>query len=322
MSDGTVGLCGHMIGSPKFNSLQELEKSSWLNELKNKIFWSPECIRCQQEENLGKKSIRQHSVERHKILSSYNSEYLIIGGVLDNICNSACQFCDENLSTKIGNLKYGKNYKLINNYDKFIELPQDRIIELDINGGEPSNSPNYQHILDNLPPNLKILRINTNASKLITNLDKILKKKIKVFITISLDGVNQIFEYARYPLKWDNFINVVDQYNDLREKNSFLSLNFWTTLSVYTINDYQNIINFAKEKQIDISFGILQKPDPLNIVYENPITSKAKNIFFNKDESLFNLIASGKNNSDKLLNYIQIQDKIRGTNYEDCYNWS
>lgn len=322
MSDGTVGLCGHMIGSPKFNSLQELEKSSWLNELKNKIFWSPECIRCQQEENLGKKSIRQHSIERHKILSSYNSEYLIIGGVLDNICNSACQFCDENLSTKIGNLKYGKNYKLINNYDKFIELPQDRIIELDINGGEPSNSPNYQLVLDNLPPNLKILRINTNASKYITNLDSILKRKIKVFITISLDGVGKIFEYTRHPLKWDNFVNIVDKYSSLSIENKFLSLNFWTTVSVYTIGDLPNIINFAKEKQIELSYGFLHEPDPLNIIYKNPITMSAKNLFTNKDENLFHLIGSSQNNSDKLLNYMKIQDKIRGTNYEDCYNWS
>jgi organic radical activating enzyme len=322
MPNGTIGLCGHMINSQSFNTLYDLENSNWLHNLKNNNSWSPECIRCQQEEKLNKKSIRQHSLDRHKILSQYNSEYLIIGGVLDNICNSACQFCNENLSTKIGNLKFGKNYKIINNFNKFKELPQDRIIELDINGGEPSNSPNYQIILDNLPPNLKILRINTNASKYITNIDHILKKKIKVFITISLDGIEKIFEYARFPLKWNNFVNVVNQYNELSKKNNLLKLNFWSTLSVYTIGDLQNIINFSKQNQINLSYGILHEPDSLNIIYKNPITMAAKKILKNLDQDLYNMVASSEDNSQKLLNYILYQDKIRGTNYEDCYNWA
>ena len=311
-----------MINPQRFSSLEELEKSSWLTNVKNNETWPEECIRCQQEEDLGKISIRQHSIDRDKILSKYRNDYLIIGGVLDNICNSACQFCNENLSTKIGNLKFGKNYKLINNIEIFKLLPHERILELDINGGEPSNSPNYQEVINNLPINLKILRINTNASKYIESIDKILEQKIKVFITISLDGTDKIFEYARYPLKWDNFVSVVDKYLKLRDKNNFLSLNFWTTLSAYTINDFMNIENFAKQKKIDLSWGILQTPEPLNIAYKNFLTTNSKEIFKNVNENLYNLIASKQDNTDLLLNYIKVQDKIRGTNYENCYNWS
>lgn len=321
MPDGTIGLCGHMVNSHKFNSLEDLENSEWLKNL-NKNEWADECIRCKQEEELGNKSIRLHSFDRHKLLSVYKDDYLIIGGILDNICNSACQFCNEELSTKIGNLKNGKNFKLINNYETFKILPHERIIELDINGGEPSNSPNYQNVLENLPPNLKILRINTNCSKFIPNLQNILAKNIKVYITISLDGIDKIFEYARFPLKWNNFLNVLNQYIELKTNSKLLDLNFWTTLSAYTIGDFNNISNFAKEKEINLSYGILQEPTQLSITYKNPITIAAKNLAKLSNEKFYKLIASDKDNSLELLNYIKIQDKIRGTNFEDCYNWS
>jgi len=313
MPDGNIEICGHMVAQPSFDSLQQLEESEWLKHLKNSDTLPSECIRCKQEEELGQKSIRNHAFDRHKILKKYHEDYLIIGGILDNICNSACQFCNENLSTKIGSLKFGKYYKLVNNYNKFVELPQDRIIELDINGGEPSNSPNYQNVLENLPQNLKILRINTNCSKFIDNLPSILEKKIKVIVTISLDGVGKVFEYARYPLKWYNFNNVLHRYLALRSESNFLELDFWTTLSVYTIEDFTNIENFAKLVNIPLSYGILHEPDCLSIKYKNPFNNAAKTKLINNE--LQNLTASDKDNSEQLFEYIKVQDKIRGTNF-------
>jgi molybdenum cofactor biosynthesis enzyme MoaA len=321
MEDGSIGICGHMIDPQSFPSFQLLQDSTYLRNLQSKDLFPPECARCKQEEDLGYKSIRQHAIEKHKFLSKMDNEYLIVGGILDNICNSACQFCSENLSTKIGNLKHGKNYFTINNYEKFFEFPQDKIVELDINGGEPSNSRNYKKLLENLPPNLKILRINTNCSKFIENIDKILKNKIKVIVTISLDGTERIYEYARYPLKWNTFNKVLKQYIDLRKNNSLLELNFWSTLSAYTIGDLDKMKSFAKDKDVKISFGILHEPEELNIKYLNPLTLSAKSKISQSD-NLFDLIASDYDNSKELYAYITEQDKIRRTNYENCYNWT
>ena len=68
----------------------------------------------------------------------------------------------------------------------------------------------------------------TNANKLIHSMTNIANnlisitvpsrlKKIKVIITISLDGTGKIFEYARYPLNWENFNNVLQQYINLQK---------------------------------------------------------------------------------------------------------
>ena len=179
--DGTIGKCGHMTGALGFKTAKELEKSKWLKQIKDtmqKDIWPKECLRCQRSEEIGQDSIRIKSIDRHKLLKPLKDDYLVVGGVLDNICNSACQSCNSELSTKIGSLE-SKKYTKLNNTDKFWNLPQSRILEVDVNGGEPTASKNYKNILANLPENTKIVRLERNyrstqnilsvASKVISN---------------------------------------------------------------------------------------------------------------------------------------------------------
>jgi MoaA/NifB/PqqE/SkfB family radical SAM enzyme len=154
-----------------------MENSAWLKDLKDQMSndqWPKECMRCQQSEKVKGESIRTNSIDRHKLLTSVRKDYLIVGGVLDNICNSACQSCNARLSTKIGSLS-SKNYQQVDNYQLFKTLPMERIIELDVNGGEPTASKNYKKILNDLPANVKIVRMNTNGSRTIKEIENILK---------------------------------------------------------------------------------------------------------------------------------------------------
>ena len=153
--NGTVSRCGHMNYAPQFNSVEEMESSKWLTETKlifNRDRWPHECQRCQQTEEINGSSIRLNAIEFDN--KQQRLDYLSVGGVLDNVCNSACLTCSENNSTLIGGLK-SKTYPIIDNSASFWDLPLDRIVHLDINGGEPSHSKNYRHILANLPSNIK-----------------------------------------------------------------------------------------------------------------------------------------------------------------------
>ena len=148
---GKIGKCGHMTLAPEFDSFEDMQDSVWLEKIKKQMgenVWPKECVRCAMTEDTSNTSIRLDMIERDRILKSIEKDYLIVGGVLDNICNSACQSCNAELSTKIGSLE-NKNYKKINNYDKFFSLPRDRIVEVDVNGGEPTASPNYKRLLKN-----------------------------------------------------------------------------------------------------------------------------------------------------------------------------
>jgi sulfatase maturation enzyme AslB (radical SAM superfamily) len=236
-------------------------------------------------------SIRLDMIERNRILSAIKKDYLIIGGVLDNICNSACQTCSSHHSTKIGSLS-SNEYIKTNNYEKFFTFPQERICEVDVNGGEPSASPNYKKLLKNLPNSVRIVRINTNGSKIIKELEELLCKGVRVIVTLSFDGVKNIHDYVRWPILWSKFDANVKDYLVLREKYSNLRLNFWSTISCLNVGDLDNIINYANIKKIDFAYGFCITPSVLDIRYENKFTQFAKIKLSKTDNKLLNSIAN------------------------------
>ena len=309
--DGTIGKCGHMTNAKGFKTFKDLHKSQWLKKIELDMTldaWPDECIRCKQTEEVTGESIRTKSIERHKILHPLKEDYLIVGGVLDNICNSACQTCNANLSTKIGSLE--KNYIKTNNLQKFFGLPQHRILEVDVNGGEPTASKNYKVLLKNLPSNTKIVRMNTNGSRMINELIDLLENKIMVIVTISFDGTEDVHDYVRWPIKWEKFIKTVAKYKKLQKQYKLLKLDFWTTVSCLNIGDFPNIIKYASDNNINHAWAFLNTPNVLNVKYKNNLTIGAKHIAPDK-------IAIAEDNSDQLELFIKRQDYIRKINIKD-----
>jgi sulfatase maturation enzyme AslB (radical SAM superfamily) len=302
-ANGTFGICGHMVNPPGFSTYVDAQQ--WANKLKIEE-WPDVCVRCKETEQINGESIRTNAIKRHAILSVTDPGYLIIGGTLDNYCNSACLTCSDLLSTKISKLKNTKI--LTNNYGLFNTLPLDRIYELDINGGEPTVSKNYSHLLDNLPANVKIVRINTNGGRYFQKVEQLLKRRIKVIITLSLDGTGTTHDFVRWPVKWDNFTKTVNQYLKLQKKYTSLSLDFWTTLSCLNLLDLNNIINYANECGIPHQYGILKQPDVLDIKYTNWLTLKAKSYI---DEKLSTMVAIDINNNNELEKFILESTQLR-----------
>jgi MoaA/NifB/PqqE/SkfB family radical SAM enzyme len=300
-----------MVKAKGFKTFNELHNSQWLKKIQmDMIFdeWPDECMRCKQTEDTIGESIRTKSITRHKMLHPLKKDYLVVGGVLDNVCNSACQTCNAELSTKIGSLE--KNYIKTNNFAKFFKLPQSRILEVDVNGGEPTASKNYKKLLANLPRKTKIVRMNTNGSRMIDEIITLLKKKIMVIVTISLDGVGDVHDYVRWPIKWKDYTKTVEKYKKLQEQYKLLKLDFWTTVSCLNVGDLPNIIEYAKNKNIPHAWAFLNTPDALNVKYKNNLTTNAKHIAPDK-------IAIAENNSDQLKLFIKKQDYVRKINIRD-----
>ena len=278
--NGTVSRCGHMTDAPQFESLKAMDESDWVQSIKKQFendTWPVECQRCQKTEQENNSSIRLNAIELDK--SESTPGYLQVGGVLDNLCNAACQTCNPQCSTRIGSL-HGRVFPIINNSNKFQELPRERILHLDLNGGEPSYSKNYKKVLSNLPPNLKTLRLNTNCSTVLTELVDIANTGVQVTVTVSLDGIGAVHDFVRWPVPWTEFYN-----NLMAYKNMPVNLNLWTTVSVLNVDDLPNIIAFAKEHNIDHSYAYLTRPYELSI--ENT-------------------------DSQQVQDYIHLQKKLRG----------
>lgn len=256
--NGTVSRCGHMVSPPQFDSLEQMESSEWLLETKATMLadqWPDECVRCQETEP---NSIRVYATQLDNRPTQLE-DYLQVGGVLDNICNAACQTCNPECSTRIGALT-GKIFPIVDNSNNFWNLPQDRIQHLDINGGEPSYSKNYKRLLANLPPNLRTLRLNTNCNVVLTELTDIANKGIEVTVTVSCDGIGPVHEFMRWPIEWNTFYTNLMTYKGMPVK-----LNLWTTVSILNVDDLPNIQAFAHEHGIDHSYAYLKQPVELSV---------------------------------------------------------
>lgn len=308
-----------MIGQPTFKSYDDMQSSKWMadtKELMSKDQWPKECVRCQQTEELSNSSIRLNAVNFDRLQKQ--KDYLTVGGVLDNICNSACQFCNEELSTKIGGLK-SKQYPMIDNSKGFWSLPLDRVVHLDVNGGEPSASKNYKEVLQNPPKNVRSIRINTNCALVIPELETLLERGIHVTVTVSFDGIENVHDYVRWPIKWDKFYSNLMKYKAMGISN----LNLWTTVNALNVGDFANIIDFKNEHELDHSWALLNSPEMLDIRYENWLTLTAKQkLFESKNQEVLPLIeqiATLENNSIHLLEFIKQQDQLRKINYKDYY---
>ena len=314
--NGSIGKCGHMTNALGFETVKELEDSKWLKNIKATMAedkWPKECVRCQQTEQVNGESIRTKSIDRHKVLHPFRDDYLVVGGVLDNVCNSACQSCNAGLSTKIGSLE-SKKYTRINNYEVFKKLPQERIIEFDVNGGEPTASKNYKKILKQLPDNVKIVRMNTNGSRMISELEEVLQRNIMVIVTLSLDGIGDTHDYTRWPIKWKDYIKTVDAYQDLQKKYKLLQLDFWTTVSCLNIENLEHIIEYARQRNIPHDWAFLDQPSVLNVRYKNRFTERASHISPGQ-------IATDNDNQEELERFIARQDKLRKINIKDYYKF-
>ena len=294
--NGTVSRCGHMVNAPQFTTLEELDASTWLAEIKTQE-QPKECRRCQQTEEVNGTSIRLNAIEFDR--KQTQADYLIVGGVLDNICNSACLTCHEGLSTKIGSL-ISKTYPIVDNTNRFWSLPQDRVVHLDLNGGEPSASKNYKQILADLPKNVKSIRVNTNCSLVIEELADILARGIEVTVTVSLDGIGEVHDRVRWPIKWDKFYNNLMKYKSM----PLTELNTWTTVSALNIGDFENITAFVKEHNLLHSWAFLNTPDELNVKYTNNMTLPYRDLFPGQ-------VAVESNNQLALNGFILDQELLR-----------
>jgi molybdenum cofactor biosynthesis enzyme MoaA len=259
-----------MVKQPQFNNLEVMESSEWLAVVKKSMhndIWPDECVRCKETEQLTSTSIRLNAINFDKLQKL--NDYLSVGGVLDNVCNSACLTCDENHSTLIGGLK-SKTYTIVDNSNAFWSLPIERVVHLDISGGEPSHSKNYKHILANLPKSIRSVRLNTNCSSVLEELWDLCRRGVQVTVTVSLDGIGPVHDFVRWPVRWEKFYANLQRYMEMPVK-----LNTWTTISALNVDDLPNIIKFTQEHKLDHSYAYLKEPFELAVENKGSIESLA-----------------------------------------------
>jgi sulfatase maturation enzyme AslB (radical SAM superfamily) len=183
-----------------------------------------------------------------------------------NLCNFACVYCGPEFSSKwASELNVVTETPTQEQKDAFKQYIFDRADQLDhvyLAGGEPLLMKENLELLDRVRPTTQ-LRINTNLSKVDTQVfDKICQFK-NVHWIVSVETVEEEFEYIRHGGRWSDFLDNLNIIRKLGHKISFNMLHFVLNYqSVFGCVDFLTGLGFHNNSFI---IGPLLNPDYLNI---------------------------------------------------------
>lgn len=208
--------------------------------------------------------------------STFNSNIVVpsyLGINLDNLCNFACSYCNNSLSSTWGSFlkKHGpfkkiytdkaKRYQSI--MDRFKQSPQQRehmykrlfkaikdninhIQDIEFEGGEPSVSPNFWKFIEFLKTlDAKHLTIALASNMCPSNnydiekFNELPKFFKQVKITGSLENVGRIAEFTRYGTRWND---VEPNMRKLINNGIFVSVT--NTMSALTVINYHDFLKW------------------------------------------------------------------------------
>jgi MoaA/NifB/PqqE/SkfB family radical SAM enzyme len=186
-----------------------------------------------------------------------------------NLCNFGCVYCGPTFSSKWADelkVYHAKpDATQLNNFKQYIFDHASQLKHVYMAGGEPllmKENLELLEILQQKNPEVN-LRINTNLSKVDTQVfDRICEFK-NVHWTISVETIEDEFEYIRYGGKWTDFLDNLNIVRALDHKISFNMLHFLLNYqSVFDCVDYLKRLGFHNNSFV---IGALLSPDYLNI---------------------------------------------------------
>ena len=217
-----------------------------------------------------------------------------------NVCNLKCVMCNPRVSSKW----IEDNHLAIEPYERTVKFSDKQINEilenattikrLQLAGGEPFYMPSVSNLLTGLV-NLDVaknidLQITTNLTHLNNDLLHLLEQFKKMVITISVDGINDVGEYIRFPMKWDVFNNNLNTL--LQHKRLRIAVN--VTKSQLNYEHIDSILEWCNNKGLtDIDVNNLTEPSIL-------------------------AVGSPRN---QLIDWLTALDKHRGTNSKLTLPW-
>ena len=252
------------------NTIEDYVHSEKLKTIKEQMLkneWPTGCVRCKSEEQNNIKSKRQLDYERWKTkFDNYTEDqgFITASIAFGNTCNLKCIMCSPSSSSR-----WRKEYIEIYGVDKpplevidnttsdNIHNALPNVIHFDIPGGEPFLSEVDKQLallyryVDTGQSREMTLHYTTNAQKYPDEKWWDLWSNFKeIDLQLSIDGVNDRYEYIRYPAKTDLLETNVQKYQckELLLDNFRLSVSH--TLSAYNVYYLGEFFDWCKRKRL------------------------------------------------------------------------
>jgi sulfatase maturation enzyme AslB (radical SAM superfamily) len=183
-----------------------------------------------------------------------------------NLCNFACVYCAPEFSSKwaseLNQHVEQPNDQAKEEFKEYIFDNAKQLRHVYLAGGEPLLMKENLELLDRLSPDVN-LRINTNLSCVDTNVFERICEFKNVHWTVSLETMEDEYEYIRYGGKWTEFQTNLKTITDLGHKVTFNMLYFLLNYqSLFDCVDYLTDLGYHPNAFV---IGALLRPDYLNI---------------------------------------------------------
>ena len=186
-------------------------------------------------------------------------------------CNLKCKSC--------GSLK-GKDDIDLALFNKIADQCFCDIDEVNITGvGEPTMTRNFTQIVSTIIEKYKKRLIIISNGMLLNRNEELLDILLNdnVQMTISVDGIDEIYEEIRVGAKWNNIIELFEKINQLKLKKKLtrftLGINF--TLNALNREQLPELIRIAaKQWHVDYLLVIIMQPWNLNVKFYEDNTPK------------------------------------------------
>jgi organic radical activating enzyme len=265
-------------------SFAGIQNSRYMQDLRQEFLDQKQpatCRKCWREERSGRTSKRMHTLDRLKHMlpaqtwTTDAKPLMFLDLKLGNICNLKCRICgswssstfateelnfvsDKKASNHYVMLKKGawprENPQFWNEIDQVV----DQIRYIEFTGGEPFMIQEHfdmlQGLVDrDLAGNIEI-HYNTNGTQWPEQGEAIWRHFKTVEIAFSIDDVGKRFEYQRTNAVWAEVVHNIQQFNDLRSRNSNIRLQVCSTVNVFNVLYLEDLATWIDTQTFDFVY--------------------------------------------------------------------
>lgn len=320
-----------------------LKKPYDIEKIKNQMIAGErpeECHRCWALEDQGLTSDRQlknaaldyywdKNIEDIFKMAQNNqlNDVLMLKLITSYTCNATCVSCNSSASSSWYQLeqKMSSNFP-IRSYS-FIDISEvkknvdfKKLVALSLIGGEPlyekKNFDLLEHILD-LGNKSIFISVVTNGSVPLSSRQKHILSQFKnLNFSVSIDGTERVFEYMRYPLKWNELLANLKFFSELTDN---ISSNY--TLSNLNVLYHNQTVKWFNDNNIPYANNPIMWPTWLR---PHSLPESVKQILKTQLNSVdYQTYVAGANSSHDDQNYIKLckeiykQDQAKGIKIVD-----
>ena len=359
-SDKKMAPCCKYGGKINADSLEEYFFTDEMQNLRDDLLngiQNKNCSSCWMDEQNGGDSLRLISNRtialgkkidlNAQIKDPKLSNIISFDLTLGNLCNLKCVMCSPRLSSQLlaeananSDLKAIYNENMVYNQasfdwpknEDFVNwckeyLPQ--AIHIKFTGGEPFIIPWIDEVIDHIPDQQKsqcILHFTSNLTVINEKLLAKFKNFKEVWISVSVEGIGDTFEYLRKGHEWKKLIKNMKDIQSMRIPNLILKVNH--VVQAPSFHSIMPMAHFFDLEEISIHPILLSRPKHFTL---QSLTEKCKQDFLEESSNYagynkefidyVRLVVEQNLDQDttmtqKMIEHLSVLDRTRGNSHE------